>query len=153
MGRQNPILRICHPLTCWHKHTKIGVFCASLGGGDKCLILGTGRPYFGGGPVFCYIIRASVICIPKIPKKLNSRQFSASRNSANFWQKISGHRKLARVRFFCNFWATSGNCRFSLGAYLPGPEMPREKFKNCDQYNKNKVCEHLLICDQILWFQ
>ena len=72
MERQNPILRICHPLTCWHKHTKIDVFCASLGGGVKCLILGTGRPYFGGGLVFWYIIRANAPYCPEISKKNES---------------------------------------------------------------------------------
>ena len=78
MGAQLPVERIWQPKPCWHKHTKIGVCCASTVLGPKFFLMGVGPPNFGGELVFIYIIGASAICCQKISRKLVTRQFSPS---------------------------------------------------------------------------
>ena len=131
MGAQLPTERIWRPKPCWHKHTKIGVCCASSAGGVKYVIFGIRLPYFGGGLVFTHIIWADTTCCRKKTKKMMPRRFSASWNNAKFRHLIPGRRKLARHQFFADFLTTSGNCRIYLAQYLAGPEISGVNSKKC----------------------
>ena len=122
MGPQLPVELIWQPKPCWRKRTKIGVCCVSTILGPKFFLMGVGAPYFGGEPGFLCIIGANTPCCQKISKKMMSRQFSASWNNAKFWHIIPGRRKLARVRFFLNFF---GNKWVMPELFMAIPTRPR----------------------------